>query len=256
MPRPLVISYIIVKSNYFRRTCQIVRSFLSAAFLLCASLSGAQTAGSAFAEGEALFLANKPAEAAPRLEASLREDSANLSAYLYLGIAYHQLGRYDQAIETFKAALPRSGPRTALVCYNIGNAYFAKGSAAFADEFYTRAIQADPAYSSAFLNRANARIKTGALAAAASDYGQFLTLEPASPKRPEIERVLALIGREFEAAEAAKLQAIEAAKADEERRKRLLEEVAASLQAAAEDTKGLSSGSEDVIQYEGEFELE
>jgi hypothetical protein len=46
------------------------------------------------------------------------------------------------------------------------------------------------------------------------------------------------------------------AKADEERRRRLLEEVSASLQAAAEDSRGISSGAEDVLGYDGEFELE
>jgi hypothetical protein len=46
------------------------------------------------------------------------------------------------------------------------------------------------------------------------------------------------------------------AAAEAERRQRLLEEVAASLQSSAEETQGLSSGSEDVQGYDGEFELE
>jgi tetratricopeptide (TPR) repeat protein len=262
VPHPDVVSYIIVKSNYFSRPCQIIRGrnargFLVALLLGQAFFAGAQAAaGISFKEGEAAFMRNKPAEAAPRLEAALREDPANLTASLYLGIAYQQLGRFDDAVATLRAALPRSGERSALFAYNIANAYFSKGSAVFAEQFYTRAIDADPSYASAFLNRANARIKTGALKDASADYAKYLELEPATPKRPEIERVMALIADSFAAQEREKLAAEAAAKDEEARRKRLLDEVSASLQAAAEETQGLSAGSEQVEQYDGEFVLE
>lgn len=199
---------------------------------------------------------NKPAEAVARLEIAVRDDPANITAALYLGIAYQQTSRFDEAVEILRKILSRAGDRTALVAYNIGNAYFAKGSATFAEQFYSKAIEADPEMGSAYLNRANARIRTGALKEAVSDYGQYLILQPASPKRPEIEKVIALIGQEFAAAERDRAAAAEAAKAEEERRRKLLDEVAASLQAAAEETRGLSSGSEDVKQYDGEFVLE
>jgi len=257
-----VISYAIVKSKFFQRTCQTVgAAFLAAAVGIAPPLR-AQTPGpaggaaAAFSEGEALFLRNKPAEAAARLEIAVRGDPANVLAALYLGIAYQQTGRYDDSIESLRKVLPRAGERTALVAYNIGNAYFAKGAAVFAEQFYTKALESDPGMSSAYLNRANARIRTGSLKAAVDDYGEYLVLEPASPKRPAIEKVIALIGEEFAAAEKAKAVAAAAAAAEEERRRSLLDEVSASLQAAAEETKGLSSGSEDVIQYDGEFVLE
>ena len=134
-----------------------------------------------------------------------------MTAVLYLGIAYQQTGRYDESIETLRKALPRGGEKTALLAYNIGNAYFAKGAATFADQFYTKALEADPGMASAFLNRANARIRTGALKDAVADYGQYLVLHPTSPKRPEIEKVIALIGEEFAAAERTKAAAVEAA---------------------------------------------
>jgi len=257
-----VVSYIIVKSNYFHRTCQTVRVFLFFTLLACAPQTFGQAAGAsgaagaAFAEGEALFMKNKPAEAVVRLEVAVRDDPANVTAALYLGFAYQQTGRYDESIETLRKVLPRAGDRAALVAYNIANSYFAKGAASFAEPFYTKALEGDPGMASAYLNRAQARIRTGALKEAVSDYGEYLVLRPASPKRPEIEKVIALIGQEFAATEQSKALAAEAVKADEERRRKLLEEVAASLQAAAEETRGLSSGSEDVIQYDGEFVLE
>jgi tetratricopeptide (TPR) repeat protein len=251
-----------VKSNYFQSTCQIVGGLIVAAYVFTAPLSGAQTplsggsSGAAFSEGEALFMKNKPAEAAARLEIAVKNDPANITAALYLGIAYQQTGRFDDSIDTLKKVLSRAGDRTALVAYNIGNAYFAKGAAVFAEQFYTKALESDSGMASAYLNRANARIRTGALREAVDDYGQYLVLEPSSPKRPSIEKVIALISEEFASAERAKMAAEEAAKAEETRRKQLLDEVAASLQAAAENTKGLSSGAEDVIQYDGEFVLE
>ena len=253
-----------MKSNYFQRTCQIVSALLVVAFLCgqpqkvsAQSTSGAGgSAAAAFSEGENLFMKNKPAEAAARLEVAIRNDPANILAALYLGIAYQQTGRYDDSIETLRKVLPRSGDKAALVAYNIGNAYFAKGAAVFAEQFYTKAIESDSNMASAYLNRANARIRAGSLKAAVADYGDYLVLEPASPKREAIEKIIALIGEEFAATERNLAAAADAAKAEDERRKRLLDEVSASLQAAAEETRGLSSGSEDVIQYDGEFVLE
>jgi tetratricopeptide (TPR) repeat protein len=131
-----------------------------------------------------------------------------------------------------------------------------KGNAAFAEQFYTQALEEDSAFAPAYLNRANTRVKTGSLTDAVADYERYLSLEPRSPKRPEIERMLSFIREEFAAEERRKLLAEEAARAEAERRRQLLEEVSASLQSAAEDSQGLSSGAEGVQEYDGEFELE
>lgn len=252
-----MISSDIVKSNYFTGPCQIVKSSLVGAalllFFLAAAGLGAQTA---FKEGEDLFLRNKPGDALPRLETAVREDPANVQAAFYLGLAYYQLNRLDEAIQTLRKVLPKAGDRQAIIASHIGDIYFHKGAAAFADQYYSQAIQADPAYAVAYLNRANARVRAGSLKDASSDYTTYLSLEPTSPKRPEIERILSLIAEGFAAEERQRVAAEEASKAEEEKRQRLLNEVSASLQAAAEETKGLSAGSEDVMQYDGEFVLE
>jgi hypothetical protein len=88
------------------------------------------------------------------------------------------------------------------------------------------------------------------------DYEAFLNLEPGSAKRGRIEQLIAVIRADFAAAEQERIQAEARAAAESERKRRILEEAAASLQSAAEDTRGLSSGSEGVLGYEGEFELE
>jgi tetratricopeptide (TPR) repeat protein len=213
-------------------------------------------AQNAFAQGEELFIRNKPREALGYLETAVAEDPAHIRAALYLGMAYEQLNRAEDAIAVYRRILPRGGAETARIAYNLGNAYYNQGNVTFASQYYTQAIEADPAYASAYLNRANTLIRTNSLKEAILDYEFYLSLEPHSPQRPRIEELVALIREEFAEEERRRIRAEEEARAEAERKRRLLEEVSASLQAAAEETRGLSAGAEDVLEYEGEFELE
>lgn len=219
-------------------------------------------AQSNFSRGENLFMQNRPAEALPALAAAAEEDPANVKAYLYLAVVYLQLDRSDDAIATYLKVLPRGGAETPQIAYNLGNIYYGRGSAEMAVKYYTQAISADPAYASAYLNRANALLRSGSQKEALSDYEYYLTLEPHSAKRPRIEQLVAFINEEFAEAERQRLleeqrrlEAEAQARAEAERKQRLLEEVSASLQAAADETQGLSAGSEGMLDYEGEFEL-
>jgi tetratricopeptide (TPR) repeat protein len=213
-------------------------------------------AQASLSQGEDYFMQNKPQEAIPFLENAVLENPNETRAYLYLGIAYQQLNRLDDAVAVYLKALPKGGSETARIACNLGNLYFAMGKADSAEHYYTQALEADPSYAAAYLNRANIRIKTSALQDALLDYEFFLSLEPRSPKRIKIEQLVALIRSEFAAQERQRLLAEEAARAEAVRRQRLLEEVSSSLQAAAEESEGLSSGAEAVQGYEGEFELE
>jgi tetratricopeptide (TPR) repeat protein len=210
----------------------------------------------AFARGEEFFIQDKPREALGFLENAVAEDPAHVQAFIYLGIVYQQLGRQDEAIAALQKILPRGGQETAKIAFNLGNAYFSKNSLDSAMQYYTKAIEANGGYSSAYLNRANARIKAGSLTEAIEDYQTYLILEPKSAKRPQIEKLITFIHDEFAAEERRRIMAEEAARAEADRRKRLMDEVSASLQAAAEDSRGLSAGNEDVQGYDGEFELE
>jgi tetratricopeptide (TPR) repeat protein len=216
-----------------------------------------------FRRGEELFMQNKPREALVYLENSIAEDPAHVQAFLYLGLVYEQLNRTDEAIAAYRKILPRARELTPYVAANLGNVYFHKGNTEYAEQFYTEALNADPVYASAYLGRANTRVKTGSLKEAIVDYELYLSLEPRSSRRGNIERLIALIREEFAAEERRKLLAEEAEREEAERqqrllaeRQRLLDEVSASLQSSAEDSQGLSTGVEDVEGYEGEFELE
>jgi tetratricopeptide (TPR) repeat protein len=211
---------------------------------------------SSFAQGEELFLRDKPQEALVYLQSALTESPENVRAYLYLGVAFQQLNRLDEALAIYRRALPIAGADTALIAYNMGNVHYAKGNLSMAEDMYTQALEANPGYAPAYLNRGNARLTRQALQEAIYDYEAFLNLEPGSAKRGRIERLIGVIRADFAAAEQERIQAEARAAAESERKRRILEEAAASLQSAAEDTRGLSSGSEGVLGYEGEFELE
>jgi tetratricopeptide (TPR) repeat protein len=246
-----------VKSNYFTRTCQTVAALAAALVWLSAAAVSLAAQSSAFAAGLDLFRRSKDAEAVPYLESAVKDDPANLDAWLCLGVAYQNLGQADRAIDSLKKGLAKaSGGQAALFAYNIGNAYYSKGAKAFAEQFYGQAIASDAEYAAAYLNRGNARIGTEDYAGAAADYKAYLVLKPTTPQRPQIEKVIALIEGEAAAAERQRQAVAAAAQAEADRRKQLLDEVAASLQAAAEETRGLSAGAEDVIQYSGDFVLE
>ena len=235
--------------------------------------------------GEELFMQNKPSEALEHLEATVKEDPLHVQAFLYLGITYLQLNRADDAINTYKQILPRGGSESARIAFSLGNAYFTKADFVHAAEAYSQAIKENPSYNSAYLNRANALVRSGELEDAVTDYETYLSVEPFTPKRNEIEKIIAFIQEEFAAveqrrilaeeavraaelsriraeeiaraeAEMARIRAEEEAKAEAERRRRLLQEVTESLQAAADDSKGLSAGTENVQDYDNEFVLE
>lgn len=208
----------------------------------------------AFTQGEEFFLQDKPQEAIAFLERVLAENPSNVRAALYLGISYQQLDRLDEAIAVFLKILPRGGDETARIAFNLGNAYYSKGSVKYADQYYTRAIEADPAYASAYLNRANVLIRSGSLQEAASDYEQYLALEPRSPKRSRIEQLLGYIKEGFAAEEGRGIEAEPAA--GDGREQGLLDETADSLQAAEEETTGLSTGGEDVSGHDEQIETE
>jgi Tfp pilus assembly protein PilF len=158
-----------------------------------------------FETGAALFMENKPREALVHLENAIAGDPDNIPAYLYLGIVYEQLGQNDEAVALYRQILHRAGDLTATVATNLGNVYFKKGDTASAERYYTQALEADPGYASACLGRANVRVKAGSLKAAIDDYEFYLSLEPRSSKRADIERLVAFIHSEIAAGERGKV---------------------------------------------------
>jgi tetratricopeptide (TPR) repeat protein len=209
-----------------------------------------------FSRGEELLMQNEPAQAVDFLLRSIAEEPANVLASLYLGIVYEQLGRMDEAIAIYRRILPQAGNLSANIANNLGNIYFKRGNNEEAEQFYTQALGFNSVYSVAFLGRANTRIKAGNLISAITDYEQYLSLEPASSQRGNIEQLVNLIRSQAAAEEMRRILAAEEERRIAEERQRLLETVSASLQSAVDASQAISSGAESVEVFEGEFVLD
>jgi len=209
-----------------------------------------------FYEGEQLLMQGKPAQALDPLARAMSENPSRVTTYIYIGIAYEQLGRVEEAIAVYRRALPIAGILTANVANNLANVYFLRGNSDMAEQYYTQAIGFNSIYSNAYLGRANTRIKTGNYKNAIADYEHYISLEPRSEQRGKIESLINLLHTEAAAEEMKKMLAEEEARRIAEERQKLLDAVSASLQSAADASKGLSFGAESVEGYVGEFELE
>ncbi|MBQ1198486.1 MAG: hypothetical protein IIX47_07805, partial [Spirochaetaceae bacterium] len=201
------------------------------------------------------------------------------SVYNFLGLSYYQVGKYQQSLDTFIKGTTKDNTNKRILYYNAGNTAFAMGNFSLADQYFSFSYAADNNFSSALLNRANTKMKLDQLQNASDDYTQYLIIEPNSPQRPEIERMIALsagelqlreqerIAREQEEIRLKEEQARIAAEMEKqrieqerlaaleaERRKKLLEDIAASLQSA--DSTNMSAGTDGVMEYEYESELD
>jgi tetratricopeptide (TPR) repeat protein len=220
-----------------------------------ALLGVAARASGSFDEGERLFRADSPADAVPLLERAVMEAGVDERAWLYLGLSYQLLGRYDEAASVLRKGLPSAQRFRHLFYFDLGNVFVLQGKNAFAADMFGEALAADSAYAPAYLNRANARLGIKDFTGAAADYRKYLDLDPGSSQRDSIERLIEKLGTAL--AEIDRQKAVAEAKrlTEETARKTLLDQVTSSLKAAADETKNLSAGSGPVQGYEDEPEL-
>ncbi len=215
-----------------------------------------------FADGLKLFKEGKSAEAAPMLHQASLLDGADPRVFIYLGLSYQQAGKFPDAISAFMRGASVPGTDRKALFYNAGNIYYLQKLYREAETMYTRSIEADTAYAPAYLNRANTRVNLQLFSAAVEDYNIYLTLDPASWQGESIRQLVALLSdeakRQAEESMRAEAQrvATEAEKAaQEERFKKLMDEVSASLQ-SVDGASTLSAGSEDILEYDEEGQLE
>jgi tetratricopeptide (TPR) repeat protein len=186
--------------------------------LMWVSASVGGFAQDSFTLGEELFMQDNPQEAVGHLQNAIKENPGNVKAFLYLGIAYEQTDRIDEAASVYRDILDRAGEFTANVANNLGNVYFKQGEFSDAELMYTQALEADDTHAPAELGRANARIKLQSFRGAVSDYDQYLELEPDSRQREMIEQLTGYLMPEILAEEEAeRLAAEQAALAEAER---------------------------------------
>ena len=233
-----------------------------------------------FQIGESLYKQNKALDAVPYLLSSLKD---NPKAYLYLGICYYQLGQYENSVNICEKGLNSFGTDKKYLAYNAGNSCFAAGEYQMAEKYYSIAISADSRFYEPILNRANTYVKLNRYQDAINDYENYILYKKDDEQRGEIERMISALKGEMVNQEQIKLQQAEDDKrraeedariqelmqqqeeqsrlekqkkmaADAERRKRLLEDVASSLQSA--EPENMTAGAEGTFGYDYEDELE
>jgi hypothetical protein len=116
------------------------------ALVLAASLAEAHRQGAASTSAQTPTLPQAMAKlnqgdaagAAPMLEAITAADPKNARAWRGLGVARHQLGRFDAAIEAYQKSLALE-PKNGTALYNMGAAYARKNDPAHAFEWLNEA---------------------------------------------------------------------------------------------------------------------
>lgn len=235
-----------------------------------------------FDKGEDLFSKNKPEEAVSYLESSVVKNE-NPKAYVYLSIVYFQLGRYEDSLLVCEKGMKTIGTNKKVLSYNAGNSCFALGRFQEAEKWYTLSISADSKFSLPVLNRANSRLKQNKIQDSILDYELYLELNPTDVQYDRIVELIRLLKEELveekkreelraqeeqrqkeeelriaeelrKQEEALRLERERIAAEEAERRKKLLEDVASSLQNI--ETENISVGAEGTFDYGYETELE
>lgn len=206
--------------------------------------------------GKEAFLNNQPQEAITYLSSALEVKAGMKEHYLYLGIAYQQVGEYSRAVETFSRGIENTPPPHAKFYFNMGNNYFAAGNSEGAEQAYSRAVAQDERFNAAYLNRANTRMRMERYDEAVQDYKLYLLRVPEDSQRSVIEELIRRVEAFRVDEEQRKREEEERRRAEEERQKALLQSVLDSLQNAEDDTVNLRADSEDVEGFDMELDIE
>lgn len=116
---------------------------------------------------------NKAMEVDPALK--------NTSAYLNLGMAYDNIGNFDQAENAFNKAL-KIAPENSELFYKIGNHYEEKNDDDNAIDYYKKAIESNKDYEDAYISLANCYTKREELNLAIETYKKALDINDNNAK--------------------------------------------------------------------------
>ncbi len=232
------------------------KSIIFVIFLLITTLFILPAGEDLFSRGEEAFLNNNPELAVSFLEPAVDGGIRDKKAYLYLGIAMQQLGRYQKAVETFSLGIERTPPPYDTLYFNMGNNYFIQGQNDSAERAYSKALEENDTFAPAILNRANTRMRLDKWVKAIGDYRLYLIHEEDSPQKDVILELISRI-QSFMAEQERLRQEEEAYRQAEEARQRaLLESVLSSLDNAEDDTVNMRADSEDIESFEMELDIE
>lgn len=232
--------------------------------------SSVSASGSLLERGEELFMRNRPQEAVSLLQQAMKVEPENEHVYLYLGIAYEQLGQRDRAVEVLRKGVEVAGENRDKMFFNLATNLRRIEQYDAAEESYSSAITENSLYAPAYLARANLRVELEKYEPAVEDYKIYLNLRPQTEHRERIEKMISLLRDKVEeqkriaAEEEARRKREEELKQreeerrrreEEERRRALLDSVLNSLEGASEETQNLSGGSEDIEELEEDVDI-
>src|SRR6056297_53555 len=206
-------------------------------------------------QGIDLFMENQPEAAAPLLQTALRKEPQNGRLYMYLAVCYEQLGDFEAALQIYQDGLPHAGSDKATFYYNMGVNYQRLEQYDQAEEMYQEALKLNNNLAGAYLNRANLYVRQAQFDDAVSDYRVYLSLQPSSAQRKNIEQMIALLSQKVVQAERERLEQERLRREEEQRRQALLDQVLNSLEESGEETKGLSEGTGEVKDTEQGFDI-
>ena len=189
------------------------------------------------------------------MEKAVLQSPDNERIYLYLGTIYEQLGQFARAVTILQRGALVADEYLDVMYFNIANNLIKQEKRVLADEMYTRSLAANPRFPAVYLNRANNRVQLGEYGGAVDDYSRYLTLQPATGQRENIEKIIALLSAGIEA-ERTRVREEEARRsAEEARQKALLSNVLNSLQNAAEGMKNISVETEGIEEVQEESDI-
>ncbi len=156
-----------------------------------------KSAAESFEKGKKYFKQNQPQLAIPYLENAILDENTDPAAYIFLGVSYYQTAQFEKAINIDEVGMKKKDSNTSILAYNGGNAAFSLGDFNRADVMFSLSLTADPLYPSAWLNRANTRMKQDRLDKAIDDYKQFLYLAPNDEQAPRVQILIGLLQEEL-----------------------------------------------------------
>jgi serine/threonine protein kinase len=128
-----------------------------------------------FALGRTALLANEPLVAAKHIGRALEMEPHGFWPNFYQGHCAYRLGQYAESVAAFSVCIG-AAPQVAGVYYNRALAYSAQGKLELALRDYNRALQIDPTFASAALNRGMLHFKEKRFAEAEADLRHALQL--------------------------------------------------------------------------------
>ena len=107
--------------------------------------------------GESYFMSGKTEKAVEVFE-KLIELEPSARSYAFMGLSYRHLGRFDEAKKYFEKGLQQD-PKNDSCLFNLGFIEASQGNSQRAEQFFQRALLANPNFPEAHLELANLRIK-------------------------------------------------------------------------------------------------